>query len=240
MNRRFAGAIAATGLAATIATAPAAFAHDSVIKAQPGIEETVTEFPDELVLEFSGIPKDGFNTLALSRAVDDEVLFSGEPEVEGQTVRIDVPEGLEEQPGEYRIGFQITSSDGHATKGMTRFSYEPQGAESAEQANNTEGESNVGAEETSENSDEVTSRSYTWLWLLLGVLLFGGVGIAAMGKRQRTDTTDKRIRDLDYNSEKDGNQYDRAGHTGAGKTAAEVDEDIADPRGTSAGDWRDR
>ena len=64
MARRIKSATTRTLLAGTAAamlavgTAPAAFAHDSVISARPGIDETVTEFPTELVLEFSGQPKD--------------------------------------------------------------------------------------------------------------------------------------------------------------------------------------
>ncbi len=222
-RRSMALIVAAPALA--LAAAPLTHAHDSVVSATPGIEETVTEFPEELTLEFSGNPKPDFNTFALSRISDDEVLFSGEPEVDGRNVSIDVPDGLNPEPGDYRIGFQITSSDGHATKGMTQFTYAPDGMQAAQETEDAtvhqEDSSEVGSDETSQNSDEVTDGGYTWLWLLMGVLLLGGVGIAAMGKRQQHKKADKRIRDLDYNETKEGNQYNRSGHTGAGYTAGE-------------------
>lgn len=230
---------AATAAATMLAIAPAASAHDSVIDANPGIDETVSDFPAELKLEFSGNPKPDFNTLALSRTADNEVLFSGTPDVDGRFVSIDVPEGLEEQPGEYRIGFQITSSDGHATKGMTTFTYDPQGTLAAQGASdaeaNQDGAADVGSEEVSENSDEVTGGGYTWLWLLMGTLLLGGVGIAAMGKRQQNQQADKRIRDLDYNETKEGNQYNRSGHTGAGYTAGDDEQGAGTARRETGG-----
>lgn len=224
----------ATACALTVTAAPFAAAHDTVIKATPGIEETVDTFPEELVLEFSGTPKPDFNTLALSRIADDEVLFSGTPDIDGRNVSIDVPGDVEAEPGEYRIGFQITSSDGHATKGMTTFTFDPDGSLVAQETSD-DNKSQVSGDELTQNSDEVTGgENYTWLWLLLGVLLLGGVAIAALGRRQQHANADKRIRDLDYNEKKEGNQYNRAGHTGASYTAADQDqpEHAARPKST--------
>lgn len=191
MKKKLAAVIAAAGLA--LAGAPAAMAHDSVIDATPGIEETVTEFPTELLLVFSGIPKDGFNTIALSRIDTNEVLFSGEPTVDRQNVSIDVPEGLDPEPGEYRIGFQITSSDGHATKGMTQFTYQPPGSSvdgaaadsDGAQASNTQD----GARDSADEQENILS-GYIWVLLLLGIVLVGGLVIALLGQRQRNVTRD--------------------------------------------------
>lgn len=186
-----------------VGTAPAAFAHDSVITARPGMDETVTEFPTEIVLEFSGQPKEDFNTVALSRVVDDEVLFSGEPEVNDREVSIDVPADVDAQPGEYRIGYQITSSDGHATKGTTSFTFQPTeaaGESTAPGSESAQGEQGAGeadATSASEEAQEESGSGYTWLWLLLGALLLGGVVIAALSRRQRNDDATQRVRDMD-------------------------------------------
>ena len=186
-----------------VGTAPAAFAHDSVITARPGMDETVTEFPTEIVLEFSGQPKEDFNTVALSRVADDEVLFSGEPEVNDREVSIDVPADVDAQPGEYRIGYQITSSDGHATKGTTSFTFQPTeaaGESTAPGSESAQGEQGAGeadATSASEEAQEESGSGYTWLWLLLGALLLGGVVIAALSRRQRNDDATQRVRDLD-------------------------------------------
>ncbi|MCK7676672.1 copper resistance protein CopC [Corynebacterium sp. CCM 9186] len=98
-----------------------AVAHDVVLDSTPADGATVEEFPREIVLEFSGIPRDSFNTVAVSDTTTATVLFSDEPVLENQIVRITVPDDIHPGPGEYTVGFQITSSDGHATRGRTTF-----------------------------------------------------------------------------------------------------------------------
>lgn len=195
-----AGAAAA---ALTLGAVPLASAHDSVISARPGIDETVSEFPSELVLEFSAPPKEDFNTVALSRVADEEVLFSGEPEVNDREISIAVPADIDAQPGEYRIGYQITSSDGHATKGTTSFTFAPQqatedtAAPGTESAQGEQGEKGSDATSTSDVAESEQGSGYTWLWLLLGALFLGGVVIAALSRRQRNDDANQRVRDMD-------------------------------------------
>ncbi|MBN9643362.1 copper resistance protein CopC [Corynebacterium sp. CCM 8862] len=110
-----------TGLTGAVAP-PVAVAHDSVINSKPEDGGTVAEFPREIVLEFSGIPKPNFNTVAVSNADTREVLFSVEPILDQQFVHVDVPADIDPGPGNYLVGFQITSSDGHATRGGVTFS----------------------------------------------------------------------------------------------------------------------
>lgn len=192
----------ATALLA-IGSAPYASAHDSVVDARPGIDATVTEFPTEIVLEFSGLPKDDFNTIALSRIADNEVVFSGEPEINEREVSIALPEDIDAEPGEYRIGYQITSSDGHATKGMTSFTFEPAGAEGestapgGEVAQDDQENGKADAAQTSAEAEQETGAGYNWLWMLLGALLLGGVAIAALSRRQRNDDANQRVRDME-------------------------------------------
>lgn len=109
----------------TAGTASLAAAHDAVVGGSPANGAVVEQFPSRLELEFSGQPKEGFNTFALSHVTGSgsEVLYSGEPTVNGRKVLLELPDGLDAGPGEYRIGFQIISSDGHTTKGMTSFTY---------------------------------------------------------------------------------------------------------------------
>ncbi|MDK8797368.1 copper resistance protein CopC [Corynebacterium sp. MSK044] len=182
MKKKLAAAMAAAIL--SVAGAPAALAHDSVIDADPGVDAIVTEFPTELVLVFSGIPRDGFNTIALSRMDTNEVLFSGEPTVDRQNVSIDVPEGLDPEPGQYRIGFQITSSDGHATKGMTQFTYQPPGTTVEAEASDEGGGKPDKAQQNADETQDIIG-GYIWVWILFGVVLVGGAVIALLGQRQR-------------------------------------------------------
>lgn len=106
---------------AMISMAPNAYAHDAVINSNPADRSQIAEFPRHIELEFSGIPKDSFNTVALSNQDTGEVLFTQTPKLDKQKVSVDVPAHINPGPGNYKVGFQITSSDGHATRGMTVF-----------------------------------------------------------------------------------------------------------------------
>ncbi|MCJ7859594.1 copper resistance CopC family protein [Corynebacterium kalidii] len=98
---------------------PEASAHDAMVGATPEQDSTVTEMPDSIELEFSGIPRDDFNTVALSH--DGEVLTTGEPTLDGRFITLDIPSDVSATDGEYTVGYQITSSDGHATRGSYTF-----------------------------------------------------------------------------------------------------------------------
>ncbi|WP_420099101.1 copper resistance CopC family protein [Corynebacterium sp.] len=104
---------------------PEAAAHDAMVGATPEQDSTVTEAPQSIELEFSGIPRDEFNTVALSQ--DGEVLLTEEPTVDGHMLTVDVPADLALDDGEYTVGYQITSSDGHATRGSYTFTLSADG-----------------------------------------------------------------------------------------------------------------
>lgn len=129
MVQRGAATAAVVAAAAMVTVAPA-FAHDSVIGANPQDGSSVQEFPDTIELEFSGEIQDGFNTLAITRdwAGEPDLVYSGEPQIDGRDVILEIPADVEAEPGDYKVGFQIISSDGHATKGMTSFTYDPDGS----------------------------------------------------------------------------------------------------------------
>lgn len=116
------GVIVVAPIVTPCAVGPHAIAHDVVLEAIPEMDSTVDEFPRHIQLTFSGVPKPSYNTVAISRSDTQEVLFSGQPTLDGRLVSIDIPDDLDPGPGDYTIGFQITSSDGHATRGMTKFS----------------------------------------------------------------------------------------------------------------------
>ncbi|GAB3700540.1 copper resistance CopC family protein [Corynebacterium nasicanis] len=114
--------LATATAAATLALVnPVASAHDVVLGGSPANEEILEEFPRVIEMEFSGYVKEDFNTFAISDTDTGEILFSGAPEIDGRMVSLAVPEDVEPGPGDYQIGFQITSSDGHSTRGMTTF-----------------------------------------------------------------------------------------------------------------------
>lgn len=180
------GAVAAAAAtAALVATAPA-IAHDSVIGSDPEDKGVVSEFPEAVTLEFSGEIQDGFNTVALSRDANgqSEVVYSGEPEIDGRFVTLALPAGLNAQPGDYKVGFQIVSSDGHSTKGMTSFSFNPSGEATA-----NERQDNASKDPVVDAADGM-STTMKVLLALAGVLVVAGAGVGALAKSRRISETD--------------------------------------------------
>lgn len=117
---RISVAAAAGGILACVA-APVALAHDVVLGGNPADGEVLDTFPRSIDLEFSGLPQGSFTTMALSNQDSSEILFSGEPVIDGKVVSLDLPAEVTGGPGSYTVGFQITSSDGHATRDSTTF-----------------------------------------------------------------------------------------------------------------------
>ncbi|MCT1369145.1 copper resistance protein CopC [Corynebacterium mucifaciens] len=182
---RRATVVAAAAAGSLVAAAPA-LAHDSVVGAVPEDSSVVHEFPDEVTLEFSGEVQEGFNTVAVSREVDgqSEVVYSGEPAVEGRLVTLDVPGDVDAQPGEYTVGYQIVSSDGHATKGVTSFTFAPDQAPAEE--NQAAGDT---TEEPASDDSEGMGTPAKVLLALLGVLVIGGAAAAALARGRRNPAT---------------------------------------------------
>ncbi|AEG81819.1 copper resistance protein [Corynebacterium ulcerans] len=155
-----------------------AYAHDVVIDSNPVNGSTIDSFPRSLSLVFSGEPKPGFNTVAVSDASNSKVLFTADPHIEGRNVSVEVPSDIAPGPGDYILGFQITSSDGHATRGKTTFTVAGERAEGAS---------------TSSDSSDVTqsagARGFPgWLWLVIGLLAVAGISsgtIVALRSRKQ-------------------------------------------------------
>lgn len=121
--RRALAAVTVMALAGLVAPATAQ-AHDWVVSSTPAEGEALSEFPDAVELNFSGEPRANFNTIAISDTDTQEVLFTGEPTLDGHLIHMELPEDLDPGDGNYQVGFQITSSDGHSTRGQIGFSVE--------------------------------------------------------------------------------------------------------------------
>lgn len=199
MNLPFARPVAVAGvIAAGLVAAPGALAHDAVIGGSPANGEVVETFPSTLELRFSGQPKEGFNTVALSHIRDggNEVLYSGEPVVSGQDVFLDLPGDLNPEPGQYTVGFQIVSSDGHATKGMTSFTFapasSPTGDTSKTETATGTATNAAAAEEQPEIVQQGDNSNRTLLLAIIGLVVIAGVAIAAVGKRRQARKLEER------------------------------------------------
>lgn len=169
---------------------PQAFAHDAVVGGSPTDGEVLAVFPETITLDFSSYPKEGFNTMAVTNQ-DGEVLFSGEPTLSGTQLSLAVPSDVHAGDGQYNVGFQITSSDGHATRGKISFTVEGSGGATSGTA--SVGSSSVSAEQSSTESaasvvqadaEESSSKIGLWGGVIAAVVVIGAIVVAVSRKKQ--------------------------------------------------------
>ncbi len=175
--------VAGLGLSSAL-LAPVASAHDTAIGGSITEGDVLDEFPEEITIEFSAIPRDGFNNFAVTDQATGEVLFSEEPEINERELTITTPEDQDPGDGDYMLGFQITSSDGHATRGGISFS-----VESGEETANGAAVDSEGAETPAEAAEEAEGMS-TWMkWALAGVGVLAVIAVLAvmLAKRRGYD-----------------------------------------------------
>lgn len=178
-------AVAALAGGLAVAASPAAFAHDVVIGGNPADGEVVEKFPRSIELEFSGLPQGSFTTVAVSNQDSGEILFSGEPTIDDRVVTLDLPADVTGGPGDYTVGFQITSSDGHATRNTTTFTVAGDTQPSAAAASGTDAELSgdptvsEGAEETTDVEAADETETSSWFRGMVPLFL-GALGIFAV------------------------------------------------------------
>lgn len=179
---RKASAVALAGMLAAVPLvfSPAASAHDVVLGSTPESGAVLEEFPETIELEFSGIPQDLFNTVALSNTDTGEILFTGEPDIDDRILSFDVPSDVDTEPGNYTVGFQITSSDGHATKGSIAFELAGEQA----QGETASSEPVAQVENPGDEVAEGMGLEAPWNWLLgiTGVLVIAGAIVMMIAK----------------------------------------------------------
>lgn len=114
---------AAVAVAAVLAVAAPASAHDQIVSSTPAADEQLTTAPDQVVLTFSN------NLLALSdnsgtamTVVDEQGTdwVAGAPTVAADTVTVPLKPGMPN--GAYDVTWKVVSSDGHPTSGEYSFS----------------------------------------------------------------------------------------------------------------------
>ncbi|MDO4914191.1 copper resistance protein CopC [Corynebacterium sp.] len=195
-----------------VAFSPQAWAHDSVVSSSPEDGSTVSEFPHDIQLTMSGNPRDNFNTIAVSNKSSGKVIAKGTPTISGNVISFTVPEDVDASPGTYVVGFQITSSDGHSTRGSISFTYsgDSEKGESAAQSAST-GESEGNTDEsggssvpsandndgTSQDTDSSSSTSSSpfgskalWLSIAVIIVIIGALVVAL--RRLRDSSSDDR------------------------------------------------
>lgn len=182
-SSRLVAAVIALGVGSAATSLPVAEAHDVVIEADPPVNGVVEEFPREITLTFSGEPQPAFNMFAISNTDTGDILYSGEPTLDGRYLSIATPDDVYPGPGTYTIGFQITSSDGHATRGSTEFSVGDGG-----QADGQDSSSAHQPGTSSGSEEQEASSPLLWIGGGVGALLVVGVLAVVFLRRRALDT----------------------------------------------------
>jgi len=190
LHRLAAASVLSAGLFAVPALAipvplPAAVAHDGLVKATPGQGATVDTAPKSLVLEFSAQPRGTYDTIALSK--DKDVIFSGTPTIDANVLTLELPADVTLDDGEYVVGYQITSSDGHATRGSYNFTLAGNSSSQSEGSSPATSASTANA-----NSDQDSKDSGLPSWTrpalaVAGVIVLLGVLVTLIARLRRSD-----------------------------------------------------
>ncbi len=110
--------IALAALVAVLLPGTPAWAHNSLVEAQPAKGATVPRPPAEVRLRFLQALDPARTTITVSAADGGAVAVDG-PRADGRTGRVTFREPL--PGGAYTVAYEVTSTDGHVVKGSYRF-----------------------------------------------------------------------------------------------------------------------
>ena len=113
-----AGLALAVVLAVLLPGAPA-WAHNSLVDAQPAKNATLTKAPAEVKLSFLQKLNPEFTTIVVSDAAQQRIA-ADPPAVAGKTGTLTLSAPLAN--GDYTVAYQVVSTDGHTVKGSYKFS----------------------------------------------------------------------------------------------------------------------
>ena len=111
-------------LAAGLLFAGSVFLHTKLVKAEPGMDATVTQAPAEVRLWFSEKPEAALTSAALMKEDHSPVAtVRMKPTDDSLVVAGPVPVTLE--PGRYMVMWKTASKDGHVVRGTYYFTFDP-------------------------------------------------------------------------------------------------------------------
>lgn len=177
-------AVAAAAFVGTVAAAPAAFAHDELVRTDPANGATLERLPPVVTLTFAEAP-DGAPGATLVEVLGPAgaAVQQGAPAVEGDVVAQRLKAGIA-AAGTYSVRFKVVSADGHPVSG--EFSFTVAGASAAIAPSPTS--SAVTSAPTS-NAGGVPG----WLVAAIGVVAVGAFGavvyLLVARARQAADTS---------------------------------------------------
>ncbi|WP_433197228.1 copper resistance CopC family protein [Nocardia sp. CA-107356] len=156
-----------------LAAGPAA-AHSSPVSSVPADGASIDTGPERVSITFNEPLQTSFPALTVV-GPDGNLWSKGDPTVDGPTVSVAV--GELGPTGVYKIGYRVTSADGHPVKGELTFTLTKAG-------NGTPGPS---ASSRNSSGDKADSEGIPlWIFIVGAVILFGGgLAFALFGGRGR-------------------------------------------------------
>lgn len=108
--------VVALSLLFLVVSAPA-FAHASLVRANPPVGSAMSRAPDQVTLTFTDTLESAFSKITVTDSTGIEV-SQGKPQVSGNTMRI----GLKRlNAGIYKVNWRAVSTDSHKTDGSFTF-----------------------------------------------------------------------------------------------------------------------
>lgn len=154
--------VAAIAVTALLVGAPTASAHSVVTGSNPADGAEVATGPAQVSISFNEVPQSKFATLNVV-GPDGNLWSKGDPRIEGQSVVVDV--GELGPAGDYTIAYRVTSADGHPISGTLGFTLTEEGS----------GTPGAAADSSATEDSEGGGGLPVWPFLVVGVLVFGGV-----------------------------------------------------------------
>lgn len=112
------------GAAMLLGAGPAA-AHATLTSVDPADQAEVAQGPEQVTLTFNEAISPNFASLTVV-GPDNNLWSKGDATVEGTSVSVEV--GELGPVGEYKIGYRVTSADGHVVQGVRSFTLTQEGS----------------------------------------------------------------------------------------------------------------
>lgn len=175
IRRMVAGLVAGLLLLSMGALAAAtASAHSTPVGSVPGDGASIETGPERVSITFNEPLQESFPALTVV-GPDGNLWSKGDPKVDGPTVSVAV--GELGPTGVYKIGYRVTSADGHPVKGERTFTLTKAG-------NGTPGPK-ADSQHSSGGGDD-SGGIPLWVFIIGAVVLFGGgLAFALFGGRSR-------------------------------------------------------
>jgi methionine-rich copper-binding protein CopC len=116
-----------SGVTASLLLGANAAVHTHLVKAEPGVDSTVTVAPKQIRLWFNEAPEVALSAATLLTNDNSPVATVKMVETnDSLSVAGTIPVALE--PGTYRVLWRTASKDGHAVRGKYSFTFDPAAA----------------------------------------------------------------------------------------------------------------